>query len=547
MKQLFYILILILFNQITFAHDGNYYNIVLKDWHLQKENKVIKASFYLCKGNTVYLEDANHQFIITSIQNLSTNEQNFIVQKKAEIEYLNTKINSTQNSTADVFASVFNIKNILLVGILFLIGIIGFQKQQRENLYYLTPIFLFGIFILTTSERFELFKKTRSSTNPLFVDSAFTPFKPNVHTFYDANYFYVESKGIPTSHPMMVGISSTGWQQQVPIFQCYIDTNAWQIPLNPVMASSPIPVDNIHFTRGAIAIAANGVPIFNPYTNTGVDAFLDGQLNNYGGHCGRADDYHYHIAPLHLYAHTSSYLPIAFALDGFPVYGTTEPDGTTLQTLDANHGHAITGIVNGLYHYHGSATAPYMIGRFAGMVTEDATHQLIPQPKAKPVRTSLTPLNGALITSCIANTNNNGYTLIYTLNGQTDSIVYSWNASGVFDFKYYVNGNGISNDSTYIGKPLCYVPNFLNQISKQSNINIYPNPCHDKLFIKLAPELNNSKVLLFSSDGKIVKESFTNYSEVFELNISYLNAGNYFLMLIPKNGKVISTKFLKHD
>ena len=135
------------------------------------------------------------------------------------------------------------------------------------------------------------------------------------------------------------------------------------------MSDNPIPVDEIHFTRGAIAVAVNGVPIFNYHTNTGVDSYLDGQLDNYGGHCGRADDYHYHIAPLHLYAYTNSSLPIAYGLDGFPVFGEFEPDGSAMQVLDDNHGHWY----NGEYHYHGTSAAPYTIGRMAGVVTEDVS------------------------------------------------------------------------------------------------------------------------------------------------------------------------------
>ncbi|MFN8331993.1 MAG: hypothetical protein U0T81_12395 [Saprospiraceae bacterium] len=125
---------------------------------------------------------------------------------------------------------------------------------------------------------------------------------------------------------MMAGISSTGWQRQVPIPQCYTGANAWPFP-NPVKAANWIPVDSVHFTRGAIAIAVNGVPIFNQHTNTGGDVFASGQLDQYGGHSGRADDYHYHIA-LHLYAYTRTSLPVAYGLDGYPVFGSTEPDGT---------------------------------------------------------------------------------------------------------------------------------------------------------------------------------------------------------------------------
>ena len=48
-----------------------------------------------------------------------------------------------------------------------------------------------------------------------------------------------------------------------------------------------------NFMKGAVAIAPNGVPIFNPLNNTGEDAYAIGELDQWGGHCGKADDYHY--------------------------------------------------------------------------------------------------------------------------------------------------------------------------------------------------------------------------------------------------------------
>jgi hypothetical protein len=153
-----------------------------------------------------------------------------------------------------------------------------------------------------------------------------------------------------------------------------------------VIAATPVPVNPQHFIRGALALAVNGIPIFNPFTNTGVDALVDGQLDNFGGHSGRADDYHYHIAPLSLYSQTSPTMPIAFGLDGFPIYGSKEPDGSDMKALDANHGHYGS---NGVYHYHGTTAYPYMIGSMVGKVTEDATMQIIPQATATPVRPSL--------------------------------------------------------------------------------------------------------------------------------------------------------------
>jgi hypothetical protein len=367
-----------------------------------------------------------------------------------------------------------------------------------------------------------------TTTDPEFINAAFTPFFPNIATSWDNTYFYVESKGVPT-HTMMVGISNHGWQQQVPIPQCYIGNNHWSIPLNPVVASSPIAIDNIHFTRGAIAIAANGVPIFNYHTNTGVDSFLDGQLDNYGGHCGRGDDYHYHIAPLHLYTagQTTTNLPCAFALDGFAVYGGVEPDGSAMAALDSNHGHFG---VDGVYHYHGTATAPYMIGSFMGQVTEDATYQLIPQAAAHPVRTeNWTPLSGALITSCVANANTNGYNLSYTLNGVPGYATnFSW-AGTNYTFNY-VTPTAITSQN-YNGFNQCTVPLSNTLFTKDSDIVLHPNPAKDYVHIQLGKDLkaNDIKsVAIFSLKGTTVLK-FEGFKA--DLDIKSLASGTYIVSL----------------
>jgi arylsulfatase A-like enzyme len=118
------------------------------------------------------------------------------------------------------------------------------------------------------------------------------------------------------------------------------------------------------FTRGAIAVAADGIAIFNPHNNTGKLSYEIGELDAYGAHCGLADDYHYHIIPTHLSALFGGPLgndtPLAWSLDGYPYYGYLEPDGSAQQPLDANggHSHGPWG-----YHYH----AP-------GTPTVDATH-----------------------------------------------------------------------------------------------------------------------------------------------------------------------------
>ena len=175
-----------------------------------------------------------------------------------------------------------------------------------------------GVGLLTS-----LAETSASAALPAAKLPGFSAFAKSVKVFKSDKYYLVESDGIP-AHQMMVGIKS--WQQQVPTVQPYSGTNAWSIPITPVIASTPMSAKD-HFLRGAIAIAVNGIPIFNALNNRGDDALLAGELDDWGGHCGRADDYHYHIAPTHLQTIVGKKVPIAYALDGFPIYGETEVDG----------------------------------------------------------------------------------------------------------------------------------------------------------------------------------------------------------------------------
>ena len=320
-------------------------------------------------------------------------------------------------------------------------------------------------------------------TDPAFIDSAFIPFKSKVKTRWDSQYFYVEDLGLP-SHPMMKGI--TNWQQQVPIQQCYVGTNAWSIPLNPVIAATPTPTAT-NFFKGAVAVAANGIPIFNALNNRGEDSYLIGELDQYGGHCGKADDYHYHTAPLSLDSINADILPIAFALDGFAVYASKEPNGAAMTTLDANHGHYL----NGVYHYHGTTNYPYLVGNMVGVVTKDATDQIIPQAQTKPVRPAGNPLNGATITN-LQSTGTNAYTLTYTLNNQTYTVNYSW-TNTTYTFTWNSPTSTVTN--TYTGQVCTFSTGINKLFGDDKNLNIYPNPAKTGFSLALSSPFNvNDKI-----------------------------------------------------
>jgi len=269
--------------------------------------------------------------------------------------------------------------------------------------------------------------------------AAFEKFAPAVRVRWDQQYLWIESNGLP-AHSMMTGI--TAWQQQVPLPQAYVGANAWRLPLAPVPARVPLSIKN-QFLRGAIALAANGIPIFNPQNNRGEISAEIGELDQWGGHCGRADDYHYHAAPLHLQSVLGPALPIAYALDGYPIYGLTEPDGSAPAGLDSFNGHETKALG---YHYHASKQYPYINGGFHGEVVE-RDGQVDPQPRAQSIREALPALRGARITNFITAASGRR-TLSYTLAGRTAAVEYEEAAAGTWRFEF-VGADGDRRQETY--------------------------------------------------------------------------------------------------
>ena len=197
--------------------------------------------------------------------------------------------------------------------------------------------------------------------------------------------------------------------------------------------------------------------------------------------------------------------------------------------LDANHGHYWT---NGLYHYHGTATpvAPYMIANMVGQVTEDSTHQIIPQPHAHPVRPSLTPLNGAVITDCIPNTSANGYTVVYSVGINVDSVVYSWTSGGVYTFNFYTNGN-LDSTRNYNGFIPCLLPATVIETASDVNIQLFPNPAHNGFSVRLGNSAQVSEIkniMLLNMKGETI---FSSHACQEKYDTQNLANGLYYVVL----------------
>lgn len=135
----------------------------------------------------------------------------------------------------------------------------------------------------------------------------------------------------------------------------------FRLPVHPSVAT-------VHQATpgGPIGISLNGVPFFNQYA--AMRSPLANEINTfdqYNGHPQQQGQYHYHAEPFWLTTSKGKSALLGFLLDGFPVYGPMESGKlVTNSDLDAYHGH--TAVTNeypqGIYHYHVTATDPYING-----------------------------------------------------------------------------------------------------------------------------------------------------------------------------------------
>jgi hypothetical protein len=456
LSKLFFCLTFMLWSVIVNAHPGGHYRFAdlptMHHWEQKTNNdKFIIGNFMMSRNDLVFIEGINGNVWSVKYAMLKGNDKSYTDQELSKVAKLNSISGSNTESTRKGFSFgwILSLCVVALIGIGTYAASIYAQRKQLDKqwgilLSFLTLASVAVLLVACKKNSASDTTTTTTTTNtnitktdPIILANAFALYKSTVATRWDNTYFYIESTGMPAQN-LMVGI--TNWQQQVPIPQPYTGSNAWSIPLQPQYSDSPLSLTS-NFMMGAVAVAVNGVPIFNALNNRGEDSNLIGELDAFGGHCGKADDYHYHVAPLHLEA-TVGNNPIAIALDGFSVYGSKEPDGTSMQTLDASHGH----LYNGVYHYHGTSTFPYMIASMKGKVTLDPKttapqNQIIPQAATKPFRPDGAPLPGASITAYTA-TGTNAYLLTYQLGGKNGYFKYSWDSAGLYTFTITdVNGN----------------------------------------------------------------------------------------------------------
>ncbi|MEM8895150.1 MAG: YHYH protein, partial [Bacteroidota bacterium] len=456
MKYLLTFLTLTILHISTLAHDGGHGQLEI--WIVN--DTPLKAEYIKYEDDQVYMINSNHDWISFDLAVLSPKHQELVLARHAQAVY----INSGKSTHVDQSITIYGYTGAIIL--LMLSTLVYLKHKKRHHLAY----GLIGVLMAVITacggddddpvpadddnmvdetpidEDPPVMEEPPASdeipaNDPTFMNTLFGQFA-NITTESDDDWFYVAGNGLPL-HDMMVGI--TNWQQQVPIDQDFTGDNRWQIPLQPVVAETPQPMEN-EFFRNAIAISINGIPLYHPMTNAGVDAFASGQLDQWGGHSGRADDYHYHLPPNHLQAMAGAGNPIAYALDGFPIHGETAEE------LDANLGRYNE---EGGYQYHTVTEYPYFMANLVGEATltetqdgQNTVYEIIPQPRTEGARPSTDPLGGNLEITDFETPSENNYSLTYTLDGETYIINYGWNDSGMYTYEF-IDPSGNSTVETY--------------------------------------------------------------------------------------------------
>jgi hypothetical protein len=121
----------------------------------------------------------------------------------------------------------------------------------------------------------------------------------------------------------------------------------------------------------------------------------------------------------------------------------------------------------------------------------------------------------------------------------------AYNYKGIMDeikiFDYALHPNEVTK---------LYVPEIVSKIkniSTEGNLQIYPNPVDQTLFIRLAEnDLKISDISIFDIKGqKLINKRVNGMSDM-EINVGALPAGNYFLQALSDVGEIIqSIQFIK--
>ena len=130
------------------------------------------------KNGNVFIEDANNTISKFPLTDLSKQDQAFVMKKVESVKNLNTI--SPQKQAG--IQSVFDYKFWIILFSLLAFGFYIYTLSDRKKLKYLYPVLFLGILM----SLYSFTKKVLSTTDPLFLKSAFEIIKANMANLKDA-------------------------------------------------------------------------------------------------------------------------------------------------------------------------------------------------------------------------------------------------------------------------------------------------------------------------------------------------------------------------
>ncbi len=218
-------------------------------------------------------------------------------------------------------------------------------------------------------------QQEETATNPVAVPAVYLKIYGATSITNDGSYITIKTSGVPDHKSVYYPVGNalyeafTGTTFGGNTFVKNPNTIVTQTLTFKIPVSAQVATTHAATPLGPIGVALNGVPLYNQYAGPN-NQVLTGEIasfDKYYGHPQQTGQYHYHVEPLYLTTIKSVKSGLmGFLLDGFPVYGPQEENGSvvTSSIVDAYHGHthATLDYPNGIYHYHFTSDAPYLNG-----------------------------------------------------------------------------------------------------------------------------------------------------------------------------------------
>lgn len=174
----------------------------------------------------------------------------------------------------------------------------------------------------------------------------------SVATIGDKKYVHVASDGMP-DHATNYWPTSSACREDEPGTSPNPNLIAKQSLIMDIPQVATPGSGTMREIGGAVGFVLNGVPIFANYAAPGDDIYLESDHFDWcQGHPQMTGMYHHHSEPWSITHDDDAFVGVL--LDGYPLYGRKDSDGTYPTDLDSNGGHTkITAdSPTPTYHYH---------------------------------------------------------------------------------------------------------------------------------------------------------------------------------------------------